>query len=162
MVKRANGVVTTAGGLLGHVTSGPPDEIWKENNPFELDGERLYEAHDVSRALKALNLSWPEGLPESTTGGGSSNGRILQQGKSAGVSGAGERGPRMGPAGGSLRLACPPEGPSRRRGLLCLGGRALNARDGPSSSGALHEPPADTNEHCSTQLSTLVAAQHLG
>ena len=40
------------------------------NNPFELDGERLYEVHDVSRALKALNLSWPEGLSESTTGGG--------------------------------------------------------------------------------------------
>ena len=52
------------------MTSGLRDEVWKEYNSFELDGERLYEVHDVSRALKALNLSWPEGLLELTMGGG--------------------------------------------------------------------------------------------
>ena len=51
------------------MTSGLRDEVWIEHTSYELDGERLYELHDVSRALEALNLSWPEGLPESTMGG---------------------------------------------------------------------------------------------
>ena len=61
------------------MTSGLRDEVWKEYNSFELDGERLYEVHDVSRALKALNLSWPEGLPESTIGGPFSSGALHER-----------------------------------------------------------------------------------
>ena len=57
-------------GRLGYVTSVLRDEVWKEHTSYELDGECLYGVHDVSRALKSLNLSWPEGLPESTIGGG--------------------------------------------------------------------------------------------
>ena len=41
-------------GRLGHgyVTSGLRDEVWIEQTSYVLDGERLYEVHDVSRALK--------------------------------------------------------------------------------------------------------------
>ena len=129
MVKRANGVVTTAGGLLGHVTSGPPDEIWKENNPFELDGERLYEAHDVSRALKALNLSWPEGLPESTTGGGV----VERQNTSAGEIGRCERRGGTWTEDGTRRRVPPPCMPAR--GALPPEGPPLFRREGPKRAG---------------------------
>ena len=46
MVKRARGR-DRGRGRLGNLTSGLRNAVWKEHTSYELQGERLYEVHDV-------------------------------------------------------------------------------------------------------------------